>query len=749
MQKIRKQLAESKMPLFWQKFGLAHALMVTITAFIPNEDIRFSLYPFIGAMILIALAAAIKQQVNMLKSWYLMMASGIFFEISVILASLAHFGLSITPDLIFFMKQAGVIVLTVFAIYSVSVIEKRFNLEGIIIDFTLVLLSFVSAIFILSPELLDIFLYNYTLVQQFELINIVLGSLLIIIGIIYQVITKYFKFKVFILLLSLTFFIFHFSIELLTASGGYSQSMSKVSWFLFQITGTLLIFFSFLERFELKYAHKANTKLSLSLTWGASIFAILIVPITLLINAIVNAGNNILFIASIAGLLLGSVVVWRFVVLVKSFNEQKEILKNVAYIDKLTNVLSYFGFCEEFLESDTSNSLVIAINIDDFKSINDLYGRRFGDEIIKKLSQRLLALSNVKLVSRTGGDTFIILLSTTAHQIQKEIKSIQAQLGVWDSLDGRRIAVPLTLGATHSTVGIDIDTLSSQAEKALQIARSKHLSFFLYNEKENSQLLPRNEIRTILQQAIDSNHLPVHFQPIYNLDDGSLKALELLIRVKSAKHGTLQPSQFLDQAREYGLLTELTKICIHMIAVNYEKLPNTTININLAPYMLESKEVLKSFIHFFKAEGLHSKNFCIEVTEDEDVPIDSLVKALTLLKKEGFTIAMDDFGTGYSSLSRLSLLPFDTVKIDRSLLLAASNDNNTILESSIQLIKKLGLAVVVEGVETIEQLRLIEKLGANSVQGFLFSRPVGTTKAFDLPLNATSIISNLNPRLLN
>ena len=186
-----------------------------------------------------------------------------------------------------------------------------------------------------------------------------------------------------------------------------------------------------------------------------------------------------------------------------------------------------------------------------------------------------------------------------------------------------------------------------------------------------------------------------------------------------------------------------------MIAENYEKLPDTTININLAPYMLESKEVLKSFIHFFKAEGLPSKNFCIEVTEDEDVPVDSLAKGLTLLIKEGFTIAMDDFGTEYSSLSRLSLLPFDTVKIDRSLLLAASNDNNTILESSILLIKKLGLAVVVEGVETLEQLRLIQQLGADSVQGFLFSRPVGTNKAFDLPLNATSIISNLNPRLLN
>jgi len=252
-------------------------------------------------------------------------------------------------------------------------------------------------------------------------------------------------------------------------------------------------------------------------------------------------------------------------------------------------------------------------------------------------------------------------------------------------------------------------------------------------------------VRAILQEAIDKNHLPVCFQPIYNLENGSLKALELLIRVGSSKYGILEPVQFLDQAKTYGLLTELTRICVHMITVNYKNLPDITININLPPYMIESKEILEDFVIFFKAEKLPPNKFCIEITEDEDVPAERLVEAIHFLKEEGFAIAMDDFGTGYSSLSRLSLLPFDTVKIDRSILLAASNDNNAILESSIQLIKRLGLSVVVEGVETIEQLRLIQRLGANAVQGFLLSHPVETEKAFKLPLNAKSILANFSP----
>ncbi len=742
IQVIKQQLKEAKMPLFWQKFGLVHGLIVMLVAFIPNPDIRFALYPLIGLMIIIGLRAGIKQQIIMRKNWQLVMIATLLFEVSIILSSFSHFGLAISNDVTFYIKQMGITTLIVFTIYTMLFIEKKFNLEGSIIDFTLVLLSFVSAIFIIYPEALKTVLINYTVIQLFSLVNILIGILIIMIGIIHQVFTKHLKVKVFILLLALTFFVFHFIIEYLVSSNK-SQSIEQLSWLFFQLVGTLVIFYSFLERFELKYAYKANKKVSLILTWGASILAILIVPIALAIRLLTNAENRTLFTASLAGLLLGSFVVWRFIILVKTFNDQKEKLKNIAYSDKLTGVLSYFGFCEEFLETEPTNNLLVSVNIDDFKSINDLYGRGFGDEIITKLAQRLLALSNVKLVSRIAADHFIVLLSVPAGQANEALISMQKELGIWESVDGRRIAVPLTLGAAHSNTRIDIEILSRQAEKAQKFARTKHLSSYLYTARESNKLsLPRHDIREILQKAIDENYLPVHFQPIYNLEDGSLKALELLIRANSSTHGILQPGQFLEQASQYGLLTNLTKVCVHMIAINYKNLPNVIINVNIAPHMLENKDTIDDFIDFFKSEKLPLDRFCIEITEDEDIPVETLVHAIDTLKKEGFTIAMDDFGTAYSSLSRLSLLPFDTVKIDRSLLLAAGNGNSAILESSIQLIKRLGLFVVVEGVETIEQLRLIQKLGANSVQGYLLSKPVAIQEAFSFPLNATSIVKD-------
>jgi EAL domain-containing protein (putative c-di-GMP-specific phosphodiesterase class I) len=156
--------------------------------------------------------------------------------------------------------------------------------------------------------------------------------------------------------------------------------------------------------------------------------------------------------------------------------------------------------------------------------------------------------------------------------------------------------------------------------------------------------------------------------------------------------------------------------------------------------MLNNPEVLNNFVECFKKEDLPMHRFCVEVTEDGDIPTDHLIPAIKLLKSHGFKIAMDDFGTGYSSLSRLSVLPVDVVKIDRSLLLAATAGDKAILESAITLTKRLGASTVVEGVETIEQLELIKELGADSVQGFLLSKPVTISKTPLLSLNMSDIV---------
>ena len=177
--------------------------------------------------------------------------------------------------------------------------------------------------------------------------------------------------------------------------------------------------------------------------------------------------------------------------------------------------------------------------------------------------------------------------------------TLEKALGIWDIVQNRRIAVPLTFGASHGSSKVDIETLIRQSELALKASRKNHLGFTLYDQS-NAENIPtakkqplRHELREILQQSIDKNHLPVHFQPIYDLANGQLKALEMLIRVESDEHGLLLPRQFLDQAKSYGLLTGLTQVCINMVAKHFEKLPDVTININVPPYMLNNPKYFR------------------------------------------------------------------------------------------------------------------------------------------------------------
>lgn len=739
---IKKQILNTKMPKFWQLFTVLHAVSLGLVFFFANDFWANIFRPILGLLICVGVAVGIWQQELKSKLWGLLISGIIFFELSIILQSLIYFGFPINDMSPFWIKQIGIVLSTSFTIGVILLIEKRFKLKGLAVDFSLVVMSIFCFLFIVNPEYLNTFLFEFTITQQIYLSNIIIGILLVTIGTFHLFLSKKFELKDIILFTIISFFTLHIILEMIMTfpSVENKQLISRTSWFFYQILGTLTIFYTYLEKLKFNISQHSASKSGQLFMWSASILAILVVPIAVLLHWSMERHSTFYLVAGLSSLTLGSIVIWRFIIITNNSNLQRNQLLAITHTDELTGVLNYRGCAEKYLISPHNNSLVIAMNIEDFKSINDLYGRDFGDEVLISLAKRLTQLKNIMMVARTGADTFMTVFQTPADKIQLQLKTIQEELGVWDTVARQRIAVPLTFGASHSIEVINPEILSMQAEKALKVARDKHISTYLYTDEVSKKLVPRHELRGILQQALDLNFLPVHFQPIYNLEDGSLKALELLIRLQSKEHGLLLPGQFLEQAQAYGLLTPLTKVCVHMIAKSFNELPKVTININLPSYMLDNPRILNEFLDCFKEKLLPPERFCIEVMEDEDIPAEHLLSSVKLLKKEGFSIAMDDFGTGYSSLSRLSMLPFDTVKIDRSLLLSASAGNKAILESTITLIKRLGISTVVEGVETLEQLALIQLLGADSVQGFLLSKPVDIHKATKLPLNAANII---------
>lgn len=736
--KVSKYFQKNGLPVFWQYIVLIVFLLSIFIAFSENK----SIYLIATTLALVLEVSGFTYQLvkkdRSLLLWGPLFLGVILIKLSVSLHETNIFSNSLTA---FWIEQAGILLISIFAFVFMYLFEKKFQLNGVTTDFSLFVLSIAIFTLLISPHLLDDFLYKLDLPQKLIITKLIFGFTMLAMMIFLQVATKKIVLHNIVLVITILLIITHFSIDLLN-SFGLTHIDPKVSIGIYYASGAFILMFSFVENILINYHEKSSYMLGSTLMWIASISAIFTIPASILIRWFQNQEPINPYIIGVSSFILSSIVIMRLVILIRNNQQQGKNLKKIAFTDSLTYLPNYHGLLEKVESKHLENTLIIAISIDDFRSINDLYGRPFGDSILISLAKRLKQLPNINTASRTGSSLFFITTQVSVNNIKQVAKSIQKRLGTWDVVEGKRVAVPLTYGASHSIKHIDPKVLIHQAEEALTIARSRHQSCSFYYENTTNQL-PRHKVREILQQAIDLNDVPIYFQPIYNLKDGSLKAMELLIRIQSKEHGLLMPGQFLEQAHAYGLLTPLTKICINIIAKHYESLPKVIININLPSYMLKSSAILDEFLNCFAERNLPPKRFCIEVMEDQDIPADKLLSSLQKIKKLGFTIAMDDFGTGYSSLSRLSMLPFDTIKIDRSLLLAASTGNKTILEGAIKLIKRLNISVLVEGVETVEQLTLIRHLGADSVQGFLFSKPVDVNRAKQFHLNATSIIAKI------
>jgi len=741
MRNLIKQIEMIGMPIFWQVY-FAFLLLVSFSVFIISNNFWFHLVnAFIHGFMFIGVIAGFRSHKQKSVPRLLLVIGVNFLILAMILQSLVFFGLPTNPNISFLIEELGMLFLVAFAFIHVLMFEEKFNIKGFAIDFSLLIISCIFFFLLISPSLLNAVLYELSFTQQMLVVNIVTGILLLVLAVMHYFMSRNLSLTDSVRIIMTVLVVIHFTLNLSLDMGQLEDPIfiNRMSWGVYHLAGAMAILFIFIEKFKLNYSAISPSRIGNQFMWVASIIAILAIPTGLILRSLQDAPTLNLLVIGIPSVLLSIGVIWRFIVLISNSNKQRSRLKALMQTNSLTDLPNYQGYLEKFVLARLNNVLCITINIDDFRAINDLHGRNRGDEVLKSLGKRIKELPEIIIAVHTHSDMFIAIFQTPESNIERLLQQVQKQLGVWDIVNGEQIAVPLTFGASFSRTRVDPEKLAKESELALKGARQAHASFSFYTEEKGNKQLPRHELRHILQQAVDSAHLPVHFQPIYNLNDGSLKAVELLIRLDSERYGLLLPGQFLEHAKSYGMLTSLTQVCIKMVAKHYEALPDVTININLPPYMLKSLKLLDNFISHFKEEKLPPHKFCIEITEDGEISTPLLIPAIQRLKDFGFSIAMDDFGAGYSSLNRLSVLDVDTVKIDRGLLLSASSGDTAILECAITLAKKLGVTAVVEGVETKEQLSLIKYLGADSVQGFLFSRPVSVKQAADIALNSNDI----------
>lgn len=380
---------------------------------------------------------------------------------------------------------------------------------------------------------------------------------------------------------------------------------------------------------------------------------------------------------------------------------------------------------------------VLFIDLDRFKNVNDSLGHHAGDELLQVVAQRLReAVHTDDTVARLGGDEFVILLEDLkdADTLPRAAERVNQALVDPIHLRGKSLVMTASIGiGRFPDDAADAETLVQHADAAMYRAKTLGRNRIAYYSPAITQEIQRRlELEHDLRQALRRNEFELYYQPQFSAITGRLVAVEALIRWQHPTRGFVQPDSFIAIAEETGLIRDIgcwvtETACTQ--AVQWHAINNTpfTLAVNLSPYQLQA-DCGTRLAGIFSRTGMPSRWFEFEVTETLLVENGGFaLEQLTRMRDTcGMKIAMDDFGTGHSSLSQLKLLPIGKLKIDRSFISGLPHDPNdaAIVKAVILMAHTLGLTVVAEGVESIDQHQFLCDAGCDQLQGFLYFHPM-------------------------
>ena len=385
---------------------------------------------------------------------------------------------------------------------------------------------------------------------------------------------------------------------------------------------------------------------------------------------------------------------------------------------------------------------VLFIDLDNFKTINDSLGHYAGDQLLKRLAQRLQAcLRSVDLVGRLGGDEFLVIISglERTEDVIPIAEKIAECISEPFALEGQTLGVSGSIGISmYPQDGESTDTLIRNADAAMYLAKERGRSNFQFFMPSLTKSAANSlSIESGIRKAIKNVEFVLHYQPEVVSQTGVISAVEALIRWKHPDLGLLGPDKFISFAEHRGLImpigrwviNEAIRQCKEWLDVGL-RIP---IAINISAVQFKQKDLVELIAANLKSYDLPGELLELELTESlflEDVT--AMTKTLSRLKDLGVTLAVDDFGTGYSSLAYLKRYPIDKIKIDRSFIsdIPHNADDVAITTAIINLADSLGLQVVAEGVETQEQADFLERHHCDYIQGYLVSYPLPPDEIF-------------------
>jgi diguanylate cyclase (GGDEF)-like protein len=418
---------------------------------------------------------------------------------------------------------------------------------------------------------------------------------------------------------------------------------------------------------------------------------------------------------------------------------QMEEIERRALYDELTGLPNRTLFGDRIEQAivdagqEPRSAAVMLLDVDQFREVNDALGHETGDRLLQEVASRLSeTVRSSETFARLGGDEFGILLSPGSEEDAKALAArIHGALETPFSLSGFPLEIAVSIGvAAFPEHGEDVDTLLQHADVAMYVAKDGHSGTVLYEPEQDTSDAARLALAGELRGAIDNEELVVHFQPKAELESGLIVGVEALVRWQHPERGFIPPNEFIPIAERTGLIKPLSQYvvasalrqCGEWRAAGYD----LHVAVNLTIPDLLDLELPDRIGELLAETGVRPGQLELEVTETTILADPFRVRqVLNRLNEMGLRLAIDDFGTGYSSLAYLKNLPVHTIKIDRSFVMGMCEDASdaTIVRSTIDLGRNLGLGVVAEGIESQEVWDALRADGCSLAQGYFISRP--------------------------
>tara|TARA_R110002126_G_scaffold282396_3_gene430786 strand:- start:12085 stop:13965 length:1881 start_codon:yes stop_codon:yes gene_type:complete len=418
-------------------------------------------------------------------------------------------------------------------------------------------------------------------------------------------------------------------------------------------------------------------------------------------------------------------------------------IQHLAHHDTLTN-LANRSYGEILFQQSLTTCLqqqqqlaLLFIDLDNFKPVNDALGHAAGDELLKQLSQRLTALLPADhALIRFGGDEFLVLAphATRSHNLDQLAESLISQITSSFDISQTRVSVSASIGiACAPADGTDFKQLCRKADIAMYRAKEEgRNTYHFFDDSLDKANDDKFKLLQMLRLALSEQQFRLYYQPQVALNDGSITAVEALLRWPQADGRMIGPDQFIPLAESSGLISELgswviSQACLHCAQLRQQGFSQLRVAVNLSVVQFKDGQLQHIIEQALQQAGLPAQALELELTESLLVDdTDHILQQLSGLSQLGVTIAIDDFGTGYSNLSYLRRFNASTLKIDRSFISTAAQwqANAPLVQAIIQMATSLGLTTIAEGIENEEVISKLQALGCTEGQGYYWSPAV-------------------------